>query len=85
MPNYIFEVNEDGRSERGDLLELADDKAARAEAMRAVGEIMSGEMPNGDSKLLEVHVKHAEGGRILTVRLRLETEWHTPVKDCQRH
>jgi hypothetical protein len=28
--------------------------------------------------LLEVEVRHAEGARILTVRLRLETEWHRP-------
>jgi hypothetical protein len=82
MPNYIFEVSEDGRSEGGDLLELADDQAARAEAMRAVGEMMAGEMPNGDRKLLEVEVRHAEGAKILTVRLRLETEWHASAKDA---
>jgi hypothetical protein len=85
MPSYIFEIEEDGQTEPGDLLELASNTAAREEAMRAVGEIMSSEMPNGDSKLLEVHVRQAEGARILTVRLRLDTVWHVPVKDCERH
>ena len=76
MPSYIFDITEDGQIEPGDEFELADDAAAREEAMRAIGEIMSGDMPNGDEKILAVHVRRAEGTGILTVRLRLETEWH---------
>jgi hypothetical protein len=76
MPSYIFEITEDGQIEPGEEFELADDTAAREEAMRAIGEMMSGEMPNGDEKSLAVYVRRAEGPGILTVRLRLETEWH---------
>jgi hypothetical protein len=85
MPSYIFEISEDGQTEPGDFVELDDDSAAREEAMRAIGEIMSGEMPNGDEKVLEVQVRRAEGARILTVRLRLETEWHLSPGDGELH
>lgn len=78
MPSYFFEITEDGQREPGDAVELADDSAARAEAMRAVGEIMSGEMPNGDTKSLEVVVLRGSRDPLLTVRLQLDTEWHTP-------
>jgi len=77
MPTYIFDITEDGQTEPSVTLELAGESAARAEAMRAIAEMMSGEMPNGDKKELEVLVKRDSGTDVLTVRLTLDTEWHS--------
>jgi hypothetical protein len=84
MPKYIFEVAEDGQTDPSVTLDLADDRVAREEAMRTIGEIMSGDLPTGDSKSLAIYVRYAKGDGIFTIRLKLETEWHRSAKD-RRH
>lgn len=79
MPSYIFEVSDDGAKEEGDPLVLPDDAAAREEALRAISEIMSGDMPNGDQKTLIIRVRPAGGRVVLTVKLQLEVCWHYVV------
>jgi hypothetical protein len=79
MPAYRFDIQDDdeflGAEES---FELADDREAYSLAVKAAGDMMAEAMPNGDSKRIAVSVRRDDGPHLLTVKLKLDSEWHGP-------
>ncbi len=76
MPGFLFDITEDGDAlPAEELIELADENAAKNQAAKAIGELMVEALPNGDSKKLRIAVKAADGALVVAMRLEFATEW----------
>ena len=75
MPRFFFDIH-DGENFRPDRegLELEDLEAAKAEAKKALSDIVRDEMPDGDRRDFTVDVKNAAGQIVWRVTLSLVVE-----------
>lgn len=75
MPRFFFDIH-DGENFTPDRqgLDLADLEAAKAEAKKALPDILKDEMPAGDRRDFTVDVKDVAGGIVWRVTLSLTIE-----------
>ena len=71
MPRYYFDLD-DGKQFRSDNegSELANDEAARQEAIRTLAEVAKDVLPNDGQQLdMFIHVRNSDGKHLLQVML----------------
>jgi hypothetical protein len=72
----LFDETDSGREpfrdEQG--MELPDLKAARLEALRALGDMAKDELPDGDVRSFVIDIREGEGPIVLTASLSLRVE-----------
>jgi hypothetical protein len=75
MPQYFFDYRDGNRVYIDDEgAELASLKDARTEALRAIGGIAKGKMPDGDSRDFQISVRENGGPILMVVSLALRVE-----------
>ncbi|HVI76661.1 MAG TPA: hypothetical protein VM715_00555 [Candidatus Acidoferrum sp.] len=79
MPRYFFDVTDTRDSSRdSEGVEFPSLKAARAEALRTLGEIAKHELPDGDRRNFVIRIREKSGPPILSATLTLRVETHEP-------
>jgi hypothetical protein len=76
MPLFYFDTD-DGDRQHGDDegQDLPDAEAARRLAMATLPRMADDHLPNGDSRVLTVRVRDAQGTPIYAVELAIRGEW----------
>jgi hypothetical protein len=76
MPQYFFDVEENGELSAGDdALEVADDQTARDEAIKGLASIAGDGLPNGPHHRFVVYVRDERGNHIFEASLEFRSAW----------
>jgi hypothetical protein len=75
MPRFYFDLDDTGTRQQGcDAVDLPDTRRARQEALRALGEIVRDEMPDGDYRDFTINVRDESRALVLTATLSLRVQ-----------
>jgi hypothetical protein len=75
MPQYFFDYMDGTRAYPDDEgADLPDLNEARAEALRAIGGIVKGKMPDGDRRDFQISIRENSGPVLMVVSLALSVE-----------